>query len=65
MGTWLRPTGIGFLVVAVLFGIGVRVEIGHEPTNWALTTVYVVLGVITALVGAVLMALGQRAANRR
>ncbi|WP_433076092.1 hypothetical protein ACQP1P_30800 [Dactylosporangium sp. CA-052675] len=63
--TWPRPTGIGFLVVAVLFGIGVRVEIGHEPTSWARVTVYVVLGVVCALVGAGLMVLAQKAGNRR
>ncbi|GAA3301245.1 hypothetical protein GCM10020218_094600 [Dactylosporangium vinaceum] len=61
----MRPTGIGFLVVAVLFGIGVRVEIGQESTSWLLATVYAVLGAVTALVGAVLMALGRRAASRR
>jgi hypothetical protein len=63
--TWARPTGIGFLAVAVLFGIGVRVEIGDESTSWLLTILYAVLGAICALVGAGLIVLGQRAGNRR
>ncbi|WP_433204391.1 hypothetical protein ACQP00_35845 [Dactylosporangium sp. CS-047395] len=58
--TWARPTGIGLLVVAALFGIGVRVEIGHETTNWAITAVYIVLGVIAAVAGAGLMIMAQR-----
>ncbi|WP_432972619.1 hypothetical protein [Dactylosporangium sp. CA-233914] len=65
MMTWARPTGIGFLVLAVLAGIAVRVEIGHEPTSWMLTAVYAVLGVVAAVIGAALMVLGQRASNRR
>ena len=58
--TWARPTGIGFLAVAALFGIGVRVEIGHEPTSWLLVTLYAVLGAAAAVVGAGLMVLGNR-----
>jgi hypothetical protein len=63
--TWARPTGIGLLMVAVLFGIGVRVEIGHDTTSWLLVAVYAALGAVTALAGAALMLLGRRAANRR
>jgi hypothetical protein len=63
--TWARPTGIGLLMVAVLFGIGVRVEIGHETTSWLLVAVYTVLGAATALAGGGLMLLARRAANRR
>ena len=63
--TWPRPVGIGFLVVALLFGIGVRVEIGHATTSWVLTALYVVLGVICALIGIGLMAFASRLDSRR
>ncbi|MER7007122.1 hypothetical protein ABT297_29355 [Dactylosporangium sp. NPDC000555] len=63
--TWARPVGIGFLVLAVLAGIAVRVEIGHESTSWLLITVYAVLGAAAALVGAGLMVVAGRLAGRR
>jgi len=65
MMTWARPVGIGFLVLAVLAAIAVRVELGAESTSWLLTTVYAVLGAIAALIGAGLMVVAQRAGNRR
>lgn len=60
----MRPVGIGFLMLAVIAAIAVRVEIGSDSTSWLLTTVYAVLGAIAALIGGGLMVLGQRAANR-
>ncbi|MFG2044196.1 hypothetical protein [Dactylosporangium sp. NPDC048998] len=63
--TWARPVGIGFLVLAVLAVIAVRVEIGHESTSWLLTTVYAVLGAAAALVGAGLMVMAGRLDRRR
>jgi hypothetical protein len=62
---WARPVGIGFLVVGVLFAIGVRVEVGSDSTSWLLTILFVVLGAIAALIGAGLIVAGQRAGNRR
>ncbi|MGI5242703.1 hypothetical protein [Dactylosporangium sp. CA-139066] len=62
--TWARPTGIFFLVLAVLAAIAVRVEIGQEHSSWLLTVVYAVLGVLAALVGAALMLLARRAGSR-
>jgi hypothetical protein len=58
--TWARPVGIGFLVVGVLFAIGVRVELGSASTSWLLTILFVVLGVIAAVIGAALLAVGNR-----
>jgi hypothetical protein len=60
----MRPVGIGFLMLAVIAAIAVRVEIGSDPTSWLLTTVYAVLGAIAALIGGGLMVLGQRVRNR-
>ncbi|MEV6922977.1 hypothetical protein AB0M46_00485 [Dactylosporangium sp. NPDC051485] len=63
--TWVRPVGIGFLVLAVLAAIAVRVEIGHATTSWVLTVVYGVLGLIAAVVGAGLILLAGRLDRRR
>jgi hypothetical protein len=63
--TWARPTGIFFLVLAVLAGIAVRVEIGQEHSSWLLTAVYAFLGALAALVGAALMIIARRAESRR
>ena len=58
--TWVRPVGIGFLMLAVIAGIAIRVEVGSDPTSWVLITVYAVLGAIAALVGAALMYAGRK-----
>ncbi|WP_344612757.1 hypothetical protein [Dactylosporangium salmoneum] len=63
--TWVRPVGIGFLVLAVLAAIAVRVEIGHETTSWVLAVVYGVLGFIAAVVGGGLVFLAGRLDRRR
>jgi hypothetical protein len=63
--TWARPVGIGFLMLAVLALIAIRVEIGSDTTSWLLTAVYAVLGAIAAAIGVALMVLGQRAGRRR
>ena len=57
---WARPVGIGFLMLAVLAVIAIRVEIGSATTSWLLTAVYAVLGAIAAVIGIVLMVLGGR-----
>ena len=61
----MRPTGIFFLVLALIAGIAVRVEVGEESTSWLLATVYAGLGAIAALTGAALMVMAGRADNRR
>jgi hypothetical protein len=63
--TWARPVGIGFLMLAVLALIAIRVEIGSDTTSWLLTAVYAVLGAIAAVIGVALMVLGQRASRNR
>jgi hypothetical protein len=62
---WSRPLGIGFLMLAVLALIAVRVEIGSDTTSWLLTAVYAGLGAIAAVIGVALMVLGERANRRR
>ncbi|GAA4249561.1 hypothetical protein [Dactylosporangium darangshiense] len=63
--TWVRPVAIFFLVLAVLAGIAVRVEIGREHSSWLLAAVYVVLGVVAALVSAGLYVIVRRVESRR
>lgn len=63
--TWARPVGIGFLMLAVLALIAIRVEIGSDTTSWLLTAVYAGLGAICAVIGVALMVLGQRAGRGR
>ncbi|HTJ36195.1 MAG TPA: hypothetical protein VL738_23520 [Dactylosporangium sp.] len=63
--TWARPVAIFFLVLAVLAGIAVRVEVGQEHGSWLLTVVYVVLGVVAALVSAGLFVIARRVESRR
>lgn len=60
MTDWARPVGIGFFVLAVLAAI----EIFTGPHSVLATAVFVVLGVIAALIGAALLAVAARAGRR-
>ena len=62
--TWARPVGIGFLMLAVLAFIGIRVEVGSDSTSWVVITVWAVLGALGALVGIGLIVAAQRADDR-
>jgi hypothetical protein len=52
---WARPVGIGFLMLAVLAVIAIRIS-----PSWPSVAVYAVLGAIAAAIGVALMLLFHR-----